>query len=76
MEVDLNTTTNESLTGSLFIFQPVSNIVRYNASIVRNSKVSILICLGLGLQEDWQFSQRSLKFLFKRLVSCEIPPQE
>merc|ERR1719334_580503 len=61
---------NNSVIDRVFVlFQPSSHIIRYNSSIVGNSKVSILVCLGLRLQEDGKFSKRCLQLFLKRLIS-------
>merc|ERR1719297_568439 len=63
---DLN---NRVIDGILVLLKPSCDIVGHNTSIVRDGKVSILVSLGLGLQEDGQFSKGSLKLLLKGLVS-------
>merc|ERR1719392_294266 len=60
---------NSVVDGILVLLKPVSDIVVDNTSIVRNSKVSILVSLGSRLQEDWKFSKGSLELLLKGLVS-------
>merc|ERR1719150_587140 len=63
---DLN---NSVVDGILVLLQPPSDVVGHNTSIVRNGKVSILVSLGLGLQEHRQLAKRGLKLLLKGLVS-------
>merc|ERR1719398_259169 len=53
----------------LVLLQPASHVVGHDTSVVRNGKVSILVSLGLGLQEDGQLAQGGLQLLFKGLVS-------
>jgi len=60
---------NSVVDGILVLLKPVSDIVVDNTSIVRNSKVSILVSLRSRLQEDWKFSKGSLELLLKGLVS-------
>merc|ERR1719422_811532 len=62
---DLN---NSVINGILILLKPSSDIVGHNTSIVRDGKVSILVSLGLGLQEDWQLAKGSLQLLLKGLV--------
>merc|ERR1719188_685305 len=63
---DLN---NGVVDGILVLLKPSSDIVGHNTSIVRDGKVSILVSLGLGLQEDGQLAKGSLQLLLKGLVS-------
>merc|ERR1719150_209835 len=63
---DLN---NSVVDGILVLLQPASDVVGHNTSIVRNGKVSILVSLGLGLQEHRQLAKRGLQLLLKGLVS-------
>ena len=44
----------------LVLLQPTGDIVGDDAGIVGDGEVSILVSLGLRLQENWQFSQRCL----------------
>merc|ERR1719297_681614 len=60
---------NSVVDGILVLFKPSSDIVGHNTCIVRNGKVSILVSLGLGLQEDGQLAKGSLQLLLKGLVS-------
>merc|ERR1719336_3549149 len=53
----------------LVLLQPASNVVGHNTSVVRDGKVSILVSLGLGLQEHRQLAKGSLQLLLKGLVS-------
>merc|ERR1711963_522390 len=53
----------------LVLLKPVGDIVVDNTSVVRNTKVSILVSLGGGLQEDGKLAQGSLQLLLKGLVS-------
>jgi len=63
---DLN---NAVIDRVLVLLKPVGDIVGHNTSIVRQSKVGVLVSLGLGLQEDRQLAQGSLQLLLKGLVS-------
>merc|ERR1719282_32764 len=53
----------------LVLLKPSSDVVGHNTSIVRNGKVSILVSLGLGLQEDRKLAKRCLQLLLKGLIS-------
>merc|ERR1719500_1985967 len=53
----------------LVFVQPVGDVVVDNASIMRNTKVSIFVSLGCRLQEDGKLAKRSLQLLLKGLVS-------
>merc|ERR1719232_1984551 len=63
---DLN---NSVVNRILVLLQPAGDIVGHNTSVVRNGEVSILISLGLGLQEDGKLAKRGLQLLLKGLVS-------
>merc|ERR1719323_1571537 len=63
---DLN---NSVVDRVLVLLQPSGDIVGHNTSVVRDGKVSILVSLGLGLQEDGKLTKRSLQLLLKGLVS-------
>merc|ERR1711962_1193746 len=54
----------------LVLLQPASHIVGYDTSVVGDSKVSVLVSLGLRCQEDRQLSERGLQLLLKGLISC------
>merc|ERR1719150_1134942 len=60
---------NSVVDGILVLLQPASDVVGHNTSVVRDGKVSILVSLGLGLQEDRQLAKGSLQLLLKGLVS-------
>merc|ERR1711963_714473 len=62
---DLN---NSVIDGILVLLKPSSDIVGHNTSIMRDGKMSILVSLRLGLQEDWQLAKGSLQLLLKGLV--------
>merc|ERR1711963_1172197 len=64
----LHNLNNSVVNGILVLLKPSSDIVGHNTSIVRDGKVSILVSLGLGLQEDWQLAKGSLQLLLKGLV--------
>merc|ERR1719232_748604 len=53
----------------LVLLKPVGDVVVDNTSIVRDTKVSILVSLGGRLQEDGKLTEGSLQLLLKRLVS-------
>merc|ERR1712061_922671 len=53
----------------LVLLQPASHVVVDNTGVVRDAKVSVLVSLGLGLQEHRQLAEGSLQLLLKRLVS-------
>merc|ERR1719443_268373 len=53
----------------LVLLKPVGDVVVDNTSIVRNTKVGILVSLGGRLQEDGKLAQGSLQLLLKGLVS-------
>merc|ERR1712012_1100676 len=53
----------------LVLLKPVGDIVVDNTSVVRNTKVSILVSLGGRLQEDGKLAKGSLQLLLKGLVS-------
>merc|ERR1719342_2063054 len=53
----------------LVLLKPASYIVVHNTSIVRYSKVSILVSFGCRLQEDWQFSKRCFQLFLKTFIS-------
>merc|ERR1719232_375743 len=53
----------------LVLLQPVGDVVGHDAGIVGDGKVSVLVSLGLGLQEDGQLAKGSLQLLLKGLVS-------
>merc|ERR1719239_84676 len=53
----------------LVLLKPVGDIVGHNTSIMGDGKVSILVSLGLGLQEDGELAKGSLQLLLKGLVS-------
>merc|ERR1711899_221485 len=55
--------------GVLVLLQPSSDVVGHDASVVRDGKVSVLVRLGLGLQEDGQLAEGGLQLLLKGLVS-------
>ena len=49
---------------------PSSDVVRHDSGVVGDGKVSILVSLGLGLQEDGKLTQGGLEFFLERLVCC------
>ena len=49
---------------------PSSDVVRHDSGVVGDGKVSILVSLGLGLQEDGKLTQGGLEFFLERLVGC------
>merc|ERR1712001_492027 len=53
----------------LVLVKPSRDVVRHDSSVVGDSEVSILVGLGLGLQEDRQLTQGGLQLLLKGLVS-------
>merc|ERR1719367_38409 len=53
----------------LVLLKPVGDVVVDNTSVVRNTKVGILVSLGGRLQEDGKLAQGSLQLLLKGLVS-------
>merc|ERR1712012_138373 len=55
--------------GVLVLLKPSSDVVGHDASVVRDGKVSVLVGLGLGLQEDGQLAKGGLQLLLKGLVS-------
>merc|ERR1712012_542739 len=63
---DLN---NSVIDRILVLLQPSGDIVGDNAGIVRDGEVSILVSLGLRLQEDGELAKRGLQLLLKGLVS-------
>merc|ERR1719323_435986 len=63
---DLN---NSVVDRILVLLQPSGDIVGDNTSVVRDGEVSILVSLGLGLQEDGELAKGSLQLLLKGLVS-------
>merc|ERR1711994_873420 len=54
--------------GVLVLLQPASDVVGHDTGVVRDGKVSILVSLGLGLQEHGQLAQGGLQLLLKGLV--------
>ena len=52
----------------LVLSQPAGDIVGHDTSVVGDSEVSILVNLGLRLQEDREFAQGSLQLLLKGFV--------
>merc|ERR1719323_1543218 len=63
---DLN---NSVVDRVLVLLKPSGDIVGDNTSVVRDGEVSILVSLGLGLQEDGKLTKRGLQLLLKGLVS-------
>merc|ERR1719159_595123 len=55
--------------GVLVLLQPASDVVGHDTGVVRDGEVSVLVRLGLGLQEDGQLAQGSLQLLLEGLVS-------
>merc|ERR1712061_941971 len=55
--------------GVLVLLKPSSDVVGHDASVVGDGKVSVLVRLGLWLEEDWQLAQGGLQLLLKGLVS-------
>merc|ERR1719266_63288 len=55
--------------GVLVLLQPAGDVVGHDAGVVRNGEVSVLVSLGLGLQEDGQLAQGGLQLLLEGLVS-------
>merc|ERR1712223_231389 len=55
--------------GVLVLLKPSSDVVGHDASVVGDGKVSVLVGLGLGLQEDRQLAKGGLQLLLKGLVS-------
>ena len=53
----------------LVLFKPSSDVVRHNASVVRDSEVGVLVGFRLRLQEDRELAQGGLQLLLKGLVS-------
>ena len=53
----------------LVLLQPSSDVVGHNTGVVRDGEVGVLVSLGLGLQENWQFAKGCLELLLERLVS-------
>merc|ERR1719225_1793211 len=53
----------------LVLLEPASDIVGHDTSIVRDGKMSVLVSLGLGLQEDGELAKRGLQLFLKGLVS-------
>ena len=49
---------------------PSSDVVRHDSGVVGDGKVSILVSLGLGLEEDGKLTQGGLEFFLERLVGC------
>merc|ERR1712037_460191 len=56
--------------GVLVLVQPASDVVGHDSGVVGDGEVSILVGLGLGLQEDGKFTQGGLEFFLERLVGC------
>ena len=54
----------------LVLLQPTGDVVRDDAGIVGDGEVSILVSLGLGLQEHRKLAKRGLQLLLKGLVCC------
>merc|ERR1719398_513897 len=54
----------------LVLVEPSSDVVRHDSGVVGDGKVSILVSLGLGLQEDGKLTQGGLEFFLERLVGC------
>merc|ERR1719323_96697 len=52
----------------LVLLQPSGDIVGDNTSVERDGEVSVLVSLGLGLQEDRKLAKGSLQLLLKGLV--------
>merc|ERR1711863_53201 len=59
---------NSVVDGVLVLLKPSSDVVRHNAGVVRDGKVSVLVSLRLGLQEDGELTQGGLQFFLKRLI--------
>ena len=53
---------------------PSSDVVRHDSGVVGDGKVSILVSLGLGLQEDGKLTQGGLEFFLEGLV-CRLGEQ-
>ena len=53
----------------LVLLQPTGDVVRDDAGIVGDGEVSILVSLGLRLQEDGKLAKGGLQLLLKGLVS-------
>merc|ERR1711899_147185 len=63
---DLN---NGIVDGVLVLLQPVGHVVGHDTGVVRDSKVGVLVSLGLRLEEHWQLAKGGLQLLLKGLVS-------
>merc|ERR1711994_830614 len=55
--------------GVLVLLQPTSDVVGHDTGVVRDGKVSVLVSLGLRLQEHGQLAQGGLQLLLEGLVS-------
>merc|ERR1711971_1309600 len=55
--------------GVLVLVQPSCDVVGHDSGVVGDGEVSILVGLGLGLQEDGKLAQGGLQLLLKGLVS-------
>ena len=53
---------------------PSSDVVRHDSGVVGDGKVSILVSLGLGLEEDGKLTQGGLEFFLEGLV-CRLGKQ-
>merc|ERR1719166_170389 len=60
---------NGVVDGVLVLLQPAGDVVGHDTGVVRDGEVSVLVSLGLGLQEDGQLAQGSLQLLLEGLVS-------